>query len=149
VQFSTHQASLWEITGWLARKFEYWSAAGVPVVLLPQALGPFKDPETRSSARRALKAVSLVWARDSTSYDSVVNLLGDDASVGIAPDMTIADEHNAEVRDRVIERPSTSTRWKRSSGGVGPKTWKWLASFTREKGIFESLKRSVGERASR
>jgi polysaccharide pyruvyl transferase WcaK-like protein len=91
------------VAGWLARKYEHWNAKGIPVVLLPQAFGPFETPEVRASAARALAAATQIWARDAISYRAVMSLVGEKASskVSICPDITIAD---ALVSDRSVEK---------------------------------------------
>lgn len=53
---------------------EYWHSHGVPVVLLPQAFGPFE--RTSTVGCRALGASRLVIARDPDSLDHVLQLRG-------------------------------------------------------------------------
>lgn len=72
---------------------EYWNSHGVPVVLLPQAFGPFE--RTAEIGRRAMNASRLVIARDPDSLDFVRQVLGpqprpeieqfSDFTVGLAP----------------------------------------------------------------
>ncbi|HSU17097.1 polysaccharide pyruvyl transferase family protein [Longimicrobium sp.] len=74
----------------LARLARGWRRAGVPAVLLPQALGPFRDPATRAAFSRALADLPLVFARDRSSYEHVAGLGVAGARVELAPDFTVA-----------------------------------------------------------
>lgn len=57
---------------WLALK------AGVPLILLPQTLGPFRDRTCREEATYLLHSASAVWTRDVASYELLQELLGED-----------------------------------------------------------------------
>ena len=61
---------------------------GVKYILMPQALGPFQDPDAREAFQRACQDISLIFARDRDSYDHVRELIGDDSRLHIAPDFT-------------------------------------------------------------
>lgn len=52
--------------------------AGIPLILLPQTLGPFRDRTCRKEATRLLRSASAVWTRDATSCDLLRELLGED-----------------------------------------------------------------------
>lgn len=52
--------------------------AGVPLILLPQKLGPFSDPSFRAEAISVLRAATAVWVRDAQSYDFLREALGAD-----------------------------------------------------------------------
>jgi colanic acid/amylovoran biosynthesis protein len=43
-------------------------AAGVPLILLPQKLGPFRDPAFRAEAVDVLRRAAAVWVRDADSF---------------------------------------------------------------------------------
>jgi colanic acid/amylovoran biosynthesis protein len=62
-----------------------------PVVLLPQAVGPFADAETAAYARKILTRADRVWVRDRCSLRHANDLVGTRASIGIAPDITLLD----------------------------------------------------------
>lgn len=51
--------------------------ANVPLILLPQKLGPFKDPEAEAEAKRILREASAVWVRDAQSFEYLQRALGD------------------------------------------------------------------------
>ncbi len=61
---------------------------GQPVVLLPQAFGPFSTPALASAARKLVKTSSLVFARDDLSFQHVRELCGPCEHVRKAPDFT-------------------------------------------------------------
>ncbi len=67
-----------------------WRRRGKTVVLLPQALGPFRTPAVREPFVRALEAVDLVYARDARSEAHLRELTPGDERIRRAPDFTIA-----------------------------------------------------------
>jgi colanic acid/amylovoran biosynthesis protein len=52
--------------------------AGVPLILLPQTLGPWRDQASRRKASDILRGARAVWVRDAQSYDMLGDLLGAD-----------------------------------------------------------------------
>ena len=60
------------------------------MVLLPQALGPFRTPAVRDPFLRALESVDLVYARDARSEAHLRELAPGDDRIRRAPDFTIA-----------------------------------------------------------
>ena len=50
----------------------------VPLVLLPQTYGPFKDPKNKATAAEVCRGASVAWARDAISFERLKDLLGDD-----------------------------------------------------------------------
>ena len=70
-----------------AALYEYWHRRGVPVVMLPQAFGPFTDPAVAAAARRVVATASVVFARDEESFEHVA-ALADTHKVRLAPDFT-------------------------------------------------------------
>jgi polysaccharide pyruvyl transferase WcaK-like protein len=65
-----------------------WRRRGVPVVLLPQAFGPFKNAEKREWTERLLGAASLVFARDRVSLEYLKSLRPK-VEVVLSPDFTV------------------------------------------------------------
>jgi polysaccharide pyruvyl transferase WcaK-like protein len=53
-------------------------AAGVPLVLLPQKLGPFRDPANLAVAVDILRRAQAVWVRDAQSHRFLQDVLGAD-----------------------------------------------------------------------
>jgi hypothetical protein len=73
----------------LARLAARWRRRGRPVVLLPQAFGPFRDARTREAFGRAMGEVALVFARDRASLAHLEPFRGRGAAIETAPDFTV------------------------------------------------------------
>lgn len=76
----------------LHRKMTRTARARKPLVLLPQAFGPFTDPQTASATRKLCERASLVCARDARSREELLKLatlptlrVYPDFTVGIRP----------------------------------------------------------------
>ena len=67
---------------------EGWRRAGKPVVLLPQAFGPFTGARMRKAAARLVAAADLAFARDRSSLEAIRGLDVDSEHVTLAPDFT-------------------------------------------------------------
>ncbi len=65
-----------------------WKALGLPLVLLPQSIGPFARDQDQEEMRRALANVRLVVARDDHSEDTVREI-GTSCEIQRAPDLAI------------------------------------------------------------
>ena len=72
----------------LSRYVARWRKAGKPVVLLPQALGPFRAATGRQEMQTVLDHVHLVFARDRQSLDFLDGFEPGRADVRHAPDFT-------------------------------------------------------------
>lgn len=81
-----------------ARTFARLARRGRPIIMLPQAFGPFEKPEVATAARDLLRSTQLIFARDSVSLEHLTKLLGNDSRLRKAPDITIAldVEHSSE-----------------------------------------------------
>jgi polysaccharide pyruvyl transferase WcaK-like protein len=73
----------------LAELTQYYKSGGRPVILLPQALGPFRETETRLAFGRVVRNSSLIFARDRQSYEHVKELAPEATHVLQAPDITL------------------------------------------------------------
>ena len=71
-----------------ARVGRAWARRGIPKVLLPQAFGPFSNPQTRRWSREALEQADLVFVRDGVSEDHV-RRLNIRTTIVRSPDFTI------------------------------------------------------------
>lgn len=65
-----------------------WVRRGVPKVLMPQAFGPFENPQTRRWTREALEQARLVFVRDGVS-EGYVRQLNISTTTVRSPDFTI------------------------------------------------------------
>jgi colanic acid/amylovoran biosynthesis protein len=68
-------------------------SSGVPIVMLPQAFGPFREPKKREWAKRVLNQANLIFARDRISEDYLKGLKLDsdivrctDFTIGLRPE---------------------------------------------------------------
>ena len=52
--------------------------SGVPLILLPQKLGPFRDPHHKAKAVDILRQAAAVWVRDAQSFEFLETALGRD-----------------------------------------------------------------------
>ena len=73
----------------LAANTARWRRRRMPVVLLPQALGPFRSASVREPFLRALDGISLAFARDPESEAYLRELAPGDERIRRAPDFTI------------------------------------------------------------
>ncbi|MFK7871000.1 MAG: polysaccharide pyruvyl transferase family protein [Roseobacter sp.] len=67
--------------------------AGVPLILLPQKLGPFRNPRLAAEATGILRGAKAVWVRDALSYQFLQEHLGcafDPARHRLAVDVAVA-----------------------------------------------------------
>ena len=64
-----------------------WKAAGKKIILLPQAFGPFQNPDVREATRGLLDLADLVFARDEASMKHLAGLNLNTAAIK-APDFT-------------------------------------------------------------
>jgi hypothetical protein len=62
---------------------------GMPVILLPQAMGPFEKEDVRKAFARVIDEASLVFVRDASTQAYVEGTFGARANVRRCPDFTI------------------------------------------------------------
>lgn len=80
-----------ETAKWVARKYRQWDIAGLPIVALPQAYGPFEDEKLANMCREALGRCAMLFPRDDVSAEHVKNLGLRIASDAPVPDITIGE----------------------------------------------------------
>ena len=102
-----------------ADRVEAAKRAGKPVILLPQALGPFTRPSIREAFVRVVDAADLVFARDDVSMAHTREATGDPPHLKQAPDFTnlvkpdcttdsdAADRATIVPNQRMIEKAET------------------------------------------
>lgn len=81
-----------------AESFRRIAKRGKPIVMLPQAFGPFENREVADNSKYLLENVNLIVARDSVSVQHLKKLLGNDERIMKAPDTTIAIDVDGEAR---------------------------------------------------
>lgn len=72
----------------LHRASRRWKKRGTKVILLPQAFGPFTTEAIKKEVRGFIGQVDLVYARDQVSYDHLIEVVGKQGKIRIAPDFT-------------------------------------------------------------
>ncbi|MGG7566783.1 polysaccharide pyruvyl transferase family protein [Rhodovulum sp. DZ06] len=72
-----------------ARLAEWYRARGKPVILLPQALGPFETPRTRAAFARTAAAADVIYARDGVSLSHARRAAPGAGTLALCPDMTL------------------------------------------------------------
>jgi colanic acid/amylovoran biosynthesis protein len=77
-----------EPTVQMARNCRRWKKQGKKVVLLPQAFGPFTTPTIQAACRELVDNCDLVFAREEESYRHLISVVGERATVKMAPDFT-------------------------------------------------------------
>lgn len=73
----------------MARDAARWKKAGKKIILMPQAFGPFKSKNMRSSMKRILESADLVFARDDLSYRLLQEIGGNLPTIKGCPDFTM------------------------------------------------------------
>lgn len=61
---------------------------GIKLIMLPQALGPFDDPDIKSHARQLFNQFDLIFSREAASKEHVLNLGIDANKVEVCPDVS-------------------------------------------------------------
>ncbi len=95
-----------------ARDLEGLARNGARIILLPQAFGPFENPECARMMRCILRAAERVYARDASSYEHLLRVAGPDlvGKVLRGPDLTLGHELTFPAsdlgRDRVLIVPN-------------------------------------------
>lgn len=112
---------------------DYWGAAKIrtrlhpvlrhewrPLVLLPQALGPFENGDTRATFAPIVEKADLIFVRDRISLQHLESAFGRRDNVHLCPDFTIAlaalhDERHAALAGRPAIVPNRMMLQGRSS----------------------------------
>lgn len=72
----------------LARSSKRWKKRGTKVILLPQALGPYKKSEIQPWVKQWAENVDLIFAREPDSYKHLTDLVGEQNKIKLFPDFT-------------------------------------------------------------
>jgi polysaccharide pyruvyl transferase WcaK-like protein len=67
----------------------YYKRREKPVIMLPQAFGPFQRNETRAAFKEILRNATLIFARDQQSHEYILELGADPDRISKAPDITL------------------------------------------------------------
>jgi colanic acid/amylovoran biosynthesis protein len=89
-------------------ELEFAIALGVPLVLLPQSLGPFIDPVNQQRLRPIIAQAARTFVRDKRSYQNLVDIDADVSRVDVVPDIVFAlTQADAAHRIRQSSLPET------------------------------------------
>ncbi|MFL9813960.1 polysaccharide pyruvyl transferase family protein [Stutzerimonas sp. VN223-3] len=72
----------------LAQSAKRWSKHGTRVILLPQALGPFKLEKNQAAMKTVVDNVDLIFPRERISYEHLTGLVGEQSKIRQSPDFT-------------------------------------------------------------
>jgi len=72
----------------LAQSTKRWHKNGTRVILMPQALGPFKSEKNRAAMKTVVDNVDLIFPRERVSYEHLTELVGEQAKIKQSPDFT-------------------------------------------------------------
>ena len=72
----------------LARSTGRWKKRDTRVILLPQAFGPFQNPEIKPCVKKWSANADLIFARETDSYKHLTALVGEQDKIKLFPDFT-------------------------------------------------------------
>lgn len=72
----------------LADLSKIWKRQGTKLILMPQAFGPFTSSHTKNAIKVIVENANLIFAREKTSYEHLVKIVGEQENIKIAPDFT-------------------------------------------------------------
>jgi len=117
----------------MAKAAAKYHKQGTPIILMPQAFGPFTKPEIRSNFKDLAKYATFIFPRDSISYGYVTDVVGESKKIIQTPDFTIGvkgDPPQSFEGDRIAIVPNYRMIDKTSKGEAG-KYLPFLASCIR------------------
>jgi colanic acid/amylovoran biosynthesis protein len=88
---------------YLLTRMQRNSRRGQKLILLPQAYGPFEDPEVARACRLLFERADLMFARDPESQQAANSLIGEDKAI-LSPDFTIGLAADASTDFQLPER---------------------------------------------
>jgi colanic acid/amylovoran biosynthesis protein len=72
----------------MSKEVKRWRNMGKKIILLPQAFGPFDNEEIKQDMKEIIKYSNLIYARDSLSYEVLLDLKNDTNKIKLSPDFT-------------------------------------------------------------
>ncbi|EKV00159.1 hypothetical protein Lepto7375DRAFT_2257 [Leptolyngbya sp. PCC 7375] len=86
--------------------FENWKKKDTKIILLPQAFGPFTQPEIQQEFDQILKLADLIFARDQESFNHIQSVSQSLDNVKIAPDFTnLLEPKWPSYASKLIDKP--------------------------------------------
>jgi colanic acid/amylovoran biosynthesis protein len=65
-----------------------WKSNGTKLIMLPQALGPYKNTRIKKHVKSWVENADLIFSRERDSYNYLTDLVGEKSKIKIAPDFT-------------------------------------------------------------
>lgn len=96
-----------------------WARKGIGFSMLPQAFGPFEQPNVAAGVKAVFSFADRIWARDPRSREYAVAAMGIDDRFAIAPDITIGLEAHPHARARGATLLVPNWNLTRGSGADG------------------------------
>lgn len=116
------------------RYYQWLADRGVPVVLLPQAFGPFRSERSKELIRRIVESAALIYCRDEESYRHLAGACHFERDkVKVAPDFTLglrppaSAELSDALDDHVVLIPNMRMVDK-TDARIGDAYWRFLTT---------------------
>ncbi|MFT2007754.1 polysaccharide pyruvyl transferase family protein [Pontibacter sp. 13R65] len=68
--------------------YNKFKSIGAKIIFLPQAFGPFDLPLSKALIKIVFESADLIYARDTTSYNNLIEIFGEQPKIRLAPDFT-------------------------------------------------------------
>jgi polysaccharide pyruvyl transferase WcaK-like protein len=104
-----------------ARLARFYAVRGRPVILLPQALGPFENPAVRRAFADIARSATVIYARDATSLRFARDAAGAAGDIRLAPDITLTEGRTTEAvapSGRTVYLVPNIRVWERQTQGA-------------------------------
>lgn len=73
----------------MAKYTKQWKKSGTKVILMPQAFGPFQNENIIPHVKAIIENSDMIYARDPSSYNALVEIADDEEKIRLAPDFTV------------------------------------------------------------
>lgn len=120
-----------------------WARRGIGFSMLPQAFGPFEQPNVAAGVKAVFSFADRIWARDPRSREYAAGAIGVDDRVAVAPDITIGLEAHPNARARGATLLVPNWNLTRGSGADGHEAY-LSALVTIARGLQERGRTVVG-----
>lgn len=111
------------LSEYFSQLYLQWYKQGKKIILLPQAFGPFNNKEVKKAFLTIVECSTCIYARDEISYKHLVDLVGIQDKIRLAPDFTnllegIEDKkyNNLKMRPCIIPNTRMIDKQSESSG---------------------------------
>jgi len=97
-----------EKLSFLKEKVKKWRKDNKKIIFFPQAFGPFNTQEMQNTMAEVINNSHLIFAREDTSYEHLLQVCGDKEKIKIAPDFSEVriDEIKQKFEERIVVIPN-------------------------------------------